>query len=1565
MRTEVMPEGATAAAWLEYDPPGRSTEQVTLASCPFTIGRNDTADLQIDSNQVSREHAVISKHGRKYKVRDLGSTNGTFLNGQRVEEGTLSDGDLLVIADVEFTFFCGASGARRQTATQVMPPGEHDAARDTVWETIHSVRRTHEVVTHRCLRTLYQPVIQLPSADVFGYEAFASAGAGGAPSPRCEPLAPPAECRASARLRQLFRRLAVEESVSLPHGGRLLLAITAAESTEPSLISHLCQLRNFVGNSRQIVVEIPDSAVRSTADFRALLACLRDVQIQVAYDGYASGKARINEHKDVTPDYLKLAPSMFKSIHTGADRQRQVQLIVRASHDNNCEVIATGIDTEADLEVCRNLGCTLVQGDLLGSPQSVAALIQASQCRPACAKRSDRSTMQHPPKTREPIPGYVVKERIGVGGYGEVWSAQAPGGLTKAIKFVYGYFDDARAARELKALDRIKQVRHPFLLSLERFEIVDGQLVIVTELADQSLKDRFERVKQSGADGIARDELLGYLRDAADALDYMSENFSLQHLDVKPENLLLVGGRVKVADFGLVKDLHDVTASMMGGLTPIYAAPEVFDDRPSPRSDQYSLAIVYQEMLTGILPFPGRTPAQLASQHLHASPKLAGLPPSDQAVIARALAKDPALRFGNCRALVDALFVAGREGSAEWPDTRTGTFSTSDTTSNKSQAGRTDTDSRRIKGPVAKTQVLGSESTRLSGSQPPPTPQPVAAAQVVAELGPLELDAAEMRLRPTLYLGIGGTAGRVLRGVRRRLRDRFGEANVPVLKMLLLDTDGKNLYRMTQGDCHSALADDETMPLSLRNAHDYTNDSRNILGWLSRRWLYNIPRSLQTEGRRPLGRLALVDHGPEVVERLRGVLAELIDPESLTAAEALGVPASDEAPRVFLIASTSGGTGGGMVLDVAYAVRQLLDELGAEEAQLCGILTHSTDRNPSDAELAIANTYACLGELADYARAGYTPGQTTCGLPAEPIEGGAFAETYFSPLGHELNDEEFERGVESLASYVYLSSATQAAAALDACRAQTPPDEDGLSLRSFAAVSLGSLQTNLPTLASDWLCHGIVDHWRGVERQKRDHTSRPALFELSTDGAKPENDGPPATRHAESIGLSAAGLREQIGALLDSELGGDAEAVFARLRAMVEGQRQPIAAARTAMLLEAIRGQFDPPATPEAVQRSSQPALQAALERELRHFATPKGQAIRDFIVGLVDDPQQRVGAAVEAKDWYSARLREIDADAAQLLKSAQHNLQALEQTVLTTEQAGTRVRIFGARQAEKKRTADIDGVLLLIVRLKMQQFVLQGIVKLVKLLAASVSAAGDQIKDVQRELGQWSAQFDADSPWDEDDEERRPPADDLAARVEIAVADQLHDRLAQLARSVEQRVQTQFLEPRGGLRSVCLRADAEREAVLAALRSEARREILTALRGIAIDRAVLGADDASPEQSPERVQQCLEAARPRLTDCGGAQRLLAVVPACSAGGALEKAVRQATDSGATIIVDTDADFVLCYEQQQLSLPHVAAQVIDGRGDLAQIAARLHTRTDIAWSELPKLSEPVAEPLAL
>src|SRR2546427_5162292 len=107
----------------------------------------------------------------------------------------------------------------------------------------------------------------------------------------------------------------------------------------------------------------------------------------------------------------------------------------------------------------------------------------------------------------EPIPGYRLIEPLGSGGFGEAWKCEAPGGLFKAIKFVYGNLnsldvDGARAEQELKALNRIREVRHPFVCSLDRIEVVAGELVIVMELADKSLHDLYLECQNAGLVGV-------------------------------------------------------------------------------------------------------------------------------------------------------------------------------------------------------------------------------------------------------------------------------------------------------------------------------------------------------------------------------------------------------------------------------------------------------------------------------------------------------------------------------------------------------------------------------------------------------------------------------------------------------------------------------------------------------------------------------------------------------------------------------------------------------------------------------------------------------------------------------------------------------------------------------------------------------------------------------------------------------------------------------------------------------------------------------------------------------
>jgi len=266
------------------------------------------------------------------------------------------------------------------------------------------------------------------------------------------------------------------------------------------------------------------------------------------------------------------------------------------------------------------------------------------------------------------LSSYRLIELLGRGGFGEVWKCEAPGGILKAIKFVKGNIhvtqgEGVQAAQEYKALKRVVSIRHPFILSMDRIEEIASELLIVMELADRTLFDLFDAYRQAGYAGIPRDELLGYMTEAAEALDLMNSEHGLQHLDIKPGNLFLVANHVKVADFGLVSDLGTLHANAgdsggeLGNMTPLYVSPEVLSGKLSPFSDQYSLAIVYQELLTGTLPFNGKSPRQLAMQHMMADPNLEAVPSKDSPIVAKALCKEPDKRFPSCMAFVHALLT--------------------------------------------------------------------------------------------------------------------------------------------------------------------------------------------------------------------------------------------------------------------------------------------------------------------------------------------------------------------------------------------------------------------------------------------------------------------------------------------------------------------------------------------------------------------------------------------------------------------------------------------------------------------------------------------------------------------------------------------------------------------------------------------------------------------------------------------------------------------------------------------------------------------------------------------
>ena len=580
----------------------------------------------------------------------------------------------------------------------------------------------------------------------------------------------------------------------------------------------------------------------------------------------------------------------------------------------------------------------------------------------------------------EPIPGYKFMDRLGSGGFGEVWRCEAPGGIFKAAKVIYGDLRDKDndsyrfVEQELKALKRVKTVRHPYLLTLDRYDIIEGRLVIIMELADCNLWERFREHRNEGRPGIPREELLRYMAETAEVLDLMNDKHQLQHLDIKPQNLFLLFNHVKVADFGQVKDLEGLVASVTGGITPVYAAPETFDGFVSRFCDQYSLACVYQELLTGHRPFDGTSMQQLLMQHLQAPPNLLPSPSGERSALAKALSKKPDDRFPNVSSMVRAIREGGvlrvavstavPVGAGVAP---TGGSSLEVSTFDGFAFPRTPSDvSQGTSLPQALDGGCGVELDQtpyprgvVETSAPPERPAPP------EQTGPGPI-------RPALVIGVGFTGLRILQQLRQSIENRFGSMdNIPALRLIGIDSDPEavELAAARTDEGSSPLPKDDMIAARLNRSAHYLKPRHNgrmlTEGWFDSQVFYRMSRQPSTMGLRCLGRLAFCDHYRSILNKIQIELDACLDPNAI--AETLartGLEQRTNRPRIYIVAGLGGGTGSGMFLDLAYAVRARLKRIGYPAPDVTGLLLTPSEVAPNPTNLhAIANTFAALTEL--------------------------------------------------------------------------------------------------------------------------------------------------------------------------------------------------------------------------------------------------------------------------------------------------------------------------------------------------------------------------------------------------------------------------------------------------------------------------------------------------------------------------------------------------------------------------------------------------------------------------
>ncbi len=274
------------------------------------------------------------------------------------------------------------------------------------------------------------------------------------------------------------------------------------------------------------------------------------------------------------------------------------------------------------------------------------------------------------------LAGYTVRGKVGEGGTSTVFRADHPQHGTVALKVLREKLqhDKTAVARFLREAQFGARVEHPNIVRTLDYGQADDRYYLAIDWAPGEILDKYAE-KAGPLPGAEVADILSQICSAVQA----AHDVNIVHRDLKPENLMYdsATGQVKLLDFGIAADTDaapDQRLTRAGFFvgTLMYVAPEALSgELVGPAADQYSLGTIAYFLLSGTLPYTGKSPRELFSQLLTQPPvplsvarPALGIAPAIEAVVMRALSKQPADRYPSVRVFSDAFSQAVKQPPA-------------------------------------------------------------------------------------------------------------------------------------------------------------------------------------------------------------------------------------------------------------------------------------------------------------------------------------------------------------------------------------------------------------------------------------------------------------------------------------------------------------------------------------------------------------------------------------------------------------------------------------------------------------------------------------------------------------------------------------------------------------------------------------------------------------------------------------------------------------------------------------------------------------------------------------
>ncbi|MBL8342699.1 MAG: EAL domain-containing protein [Rubrivivax sp.] len=376
--TEAMGHGAESAAAPSPSPTARrwflegvaadgSHTVHEVALVPFRVGRDAGNELALAAPGMSRQHAVlVATEDGRLRLTDLGSTNGTYVNRVRLAAArVLDENDVIHFGNAEFRLGVLGSATIPVNAdrTMIAPAGAQLSGHFVPHE-----KQMNELLGGAGLGGAVQPIVRALGGQRFALELLGRSSHPELPASPVHLFALAARMGREAELSSAFRDHGVRTVAQLAPGSTLFVNTHPQETFEPGFLEALSRLPRD-GLKLDLVIEVHETAVMEVERMRELAAKLADLNVRFAYDDFGAGQARLNELAEVPAHFVKFDFGLVHGINEASGaKQKLVSDLVRMCKELGSMTLAEGVETEAEAEVCRQIGFDLLQGYLTGRP---------------------------------------------------------------------------------------------------------------------------------------------------------------------------------------------------------------------------------------------------------------------------------------------------------------------------------------------------------------------------------------------------------------------------------------------------------------------------------------------------------------------------------------------------------------------------------------------------------------------------------------------------------------------------------------------------------------------------------------------------------------------------------------------------------------------------------------------------------------------------------------------------------------------------------------------------------------------------------------------------------------------------------------------------------------------------------------------------------------------------------------------------------------------------------------------------------------------------------------------